>query len=164
MCMSVAELNGAAGAAGLTGDGLVDTRVGSLATLADRRVSASPPDGSGCRVPAAIDGYQPAVGVCARAPVMSLEADVFDQLAVVRQLEARGNGLAAPLQKPQAPAEFATDQWSFPHLANGLLLVLSGPDGGAVPIVLLTALYSSVFRVCRRLYVVPRSGLRSMRS
>jgi hypothetical protein len=33
-----------------------------------------------------------------------------------------------------------------------------------VPIVLLTALYASVFRVCRRLYVVPRSGLRSMRS
>jgi hypothetical protein len=64
---------------------------------------------------------------------MSLKADMFDQLAVVCQLEARGNGLAAPLEKPQALAEFSTDQWSFPHLANGLLLVLSGAAaGGAV--------------------------------
>ena len=108
---------------------MAETRVGSLTTPPDRRVRASPLDGSGCRVPAAIDRYQPAVDVCARATVMSLEADMFDQLAVVCQLEARGNGLAAPLQKPQAPAEFATDQWSFPRLANGLLLVLSGPRG-----------------------------------
>ena len=129
MFMSVADLNGAAGEPGLTGDGLAENRVGSLTTPPDRRVRASPLDGSGCRVPAAIDGYQPAVDVFARAPVMSLEADMFDQLAVVCQLEARGNGLAAPLQKPQAPAEFATDQWSFPRLANGLLLVLSGPRG-----------------------------------
>jgi hypothetical protein len=60
---------------------------------------------------------------------------MFDQLAVVCQLEARGNGLAATLQKPQALAEFATDQWSFPHVAKGLLVVLSGSDGGAVPVV-----------------------------
>jgi hypothetical protein len=127
MFMSVADLNGAAGEPGLSGDGLAENRVGSLTTPPDRRVRASTLDGSGCRVPAAIDRYQPAVEVCARATVMSLEADMFDQLAVVCQLEARGNGLAAPLQKPQAPAEFATDQWSFPRIANGLLLVLSGP-------------------------------------
>jgi hypothetical protein len=130
MFMSVADLNGAAGEPGLSGDGLAENRVGSLTTPPDRRVRASTLDGSGCRVPAAIDRYQPAVDVCARATVMSLEADMFDQLAVVCQLEARGNGLAAPLQKPQAPAEFATDQWSFPHLANGLVPVLSGPAAG----------------------------------
>lgn len=73
---------------------------------------------------------------------------MFDQLTVLGQLEARGNGLAAPLQKPQASAEFATDQWSFPHLANGLLLVLSGPPR-AVPIVLLTRI------VCQRFPRVP---------
>ena len=122
MCMSVAGLNGAAGESGLTGHGLVETRVGCLTTAADRCVRASTPDGSGCGVPAAIDGYQPPVDVCAGAPVMSLEADMLDQLAVVGQLEARGNGLAAPLQKPQAPAEFAADQWSFPHLAKVFFL------------------------------------------
>jgi hypothetical protein len=88
---------------------------------------------------------------------------MFDQLAILGQLEARGNGLAAPLQKPQAPAEFAADQCSFPRLANGLLLVLSGPVARRC-VVLLTRIVCQRFLRCRRLYVVPRSGLRSMRS
>jgi hypothetical protein len=63
---------------------------------------------------AAVDRHEARIRASSRAPVVSLERDVLDQVTRVRQLEPRRNDLTPASQKSQPPTELSTNHRNIP--------------------------------------------------